>query len=405
MHSTYQPTASRLPVSLSLFVKLCLICMLTLCNTAKAQDLQLNGIASYQELNKEMFMAGLYLPTTTSDISLVRGMAEPQRMELRVTAKRVSSRRLINLFLQNMAINNRPDLLSENADHMVTFTSLLKGKLLRGDILSFERAPESQETKIVLNTVTLGSVTSSDFFDLLLNTWIGGVPPSTDFKASLLAGGAMADEAIARFESTQPTDDRIAATQNRGKPKPKLALPAAPLPSTDTPSIAAPTLEKPDAPSIAGTEVDVEKPQAPTAPAPKEEKPVTAAIEPKQEEPESEDDAVFDDDDEAEVEILTAESILARQRYMADLVKLTYQKLRYPKRAQSKGYEGSVRLRVTIDRTGKIVQLDTLEASKYKVFNSAAVKAVGKASPYPKMPENVPGKTFDFVLPIAFRLQ
>ncbi|MFL0795919.1 MAG: TonB family protein [Cellvibrionaceae bacterium] len=397
------PSANRTAVFNFLIICLSLLA----CSFTKAQDLQLNGLASYQELNREMFMAGLYLPNTTGDVTVVRGMNEPQRMELRFSAKRVSARRLINLFLQNMAINNSPDSLSENADNMVTFTSLIKGKLLRGDILSFERVPGT-ETRIVLNSVTLGSVPSSDFFDLLLNTWIGSVPPSTEFKAALLAAGAVSDSDYASFEMIQPTEERIAAVSGKPSATPKPPKPTAPKPQLSAPSIAAPTLEKPGAPTVAAA-TPIEKPSLPAAPK-VEAKPPKAAPKPAAPKPkpepvaEEEDDSVFDDD-EADAPVLTAESILSRQRYMTELVKKTYQKIRYPKAAQRKELEGSVRLRVTIDRKGKVTKLETLEASKHDVLNGAAVKAVGKASPYPNIPADIAGDTFEFVLPIAFRLQ
>jgi len=91
--------------------------------------------------------------------------------------------------------------------------------------------------------------------------------------------------------------------------------------------------------------------------------------------------------------------------YIARLQKWTYQYLRYPQRAVSRGQEGNVRLKVSINRAGKVINIIVLEESEFNSLTNEARRAVKRASPFPAVPDSVPGDPYSFTLPIAFKLQ
>lgn len=382
----------------------------------------LNGVATQSELGKEQFIAGLFTSTLASEAKDVLLAQEDKRMQIRVTADRLSTRRFKRLWIEGMAINASSSELQKHAQHMADFSNMLKIKLVAGDIFTIDRA--GSNVLISLNGAQLGQIPDPAFFDLLLRTWIGPVPLSSDFKQNMLVAGNVNSGLITRFESTRPTDERIAAVEDAIKArakqaeaqeddstpkvavvktdiKPKIEAPVAIAPP---PKIAAPSgaLGESKTVSTPKPEPAKPKPQEPE-PAPKvEEKPKIAAITPPPPETLLDEESLEDEEDDLD---FTAESLLSQQLYIAKLKRWSSSKLKYPSRAASRGHEGNVRLSIVIDRSGKVKKVEVIEAAEYSSLTKEAQNAVERANPFPPMPEDVKGDTFLFTLPVVFQLQ
>ena len=388
----------------------------------------LNGLAAHSLQGKEQFIAALYVDSPTDVAVALLQAQEHKRMELRVTARRISARHLQNMWIDGMATNVRGDLLSKHASNMVSFTGLIKGKLAAGDNLTIDAAP-AQPVRVAVNGIELGSIADSEFFTLLLQTWIGGVPLSNQFRDQLLQAGKVDPEVQQRFADLAPRDSRVAAVrawmpvgtpvkQAAAKPR-KLA----PAPKSGTklassppkPIVAAHTPKTRKVAAAPNTTTRVPEPSTAAAPRaaantePKARRPypkpiaanlpmaVTATRAPLDDELE-----MLDEDEQGPA--LTAETLLSRQIYHSKLLKWTYKYLTYPRRAEKRSQEGSVRLSVTIDRKGRVKAINATELSDFDALNREARSAVKRASPFPSMPDNVTGKEFAFSLPIVFRL-
>lgn len=373
-------------------------------------DSLLNGLAIHKELNKEQFIGALYSDTLSNDASGLMASTGAKRMELKVVAKRLSARRLNSMWIEGMAINNPTSLLADQAQSMVAFTALVKRSLRAGDVLSIRGSDNS--TTVTLNDIELGTIESEQFFDMVMRTWIGNVPLSSDFRDAILTNGSVDTELLARYEAITPTEARrqaIAKWLKPAAPAAELAAikPAAPKPvitaAPEAPSIAPPpVIEQPiiaAAPAIAAAPVEA---TAPAEPAPTQAPVEVAAI---VDDEELLDDEFLDEDEyEEDAPVLTAESLLNRQLYHSQLLKWTYKYIRYPKRAVSRGHEGSVRVAVVIDREGNVKNVSEVESSKYSTLNKEALGAVNRAVPFPVIPEGIEGEEFAFSLPIVFRL-
>lgn len=382
----------------------------------------LNGVATQSELGKEQFIAGLFTSTLASEAKDVLLAQEDKRMQIRVTADRLSTRRFKRLWIEGMAINASSSELQKHAQHMADFSNMLKIKLMAGDIFTIDRAGST--VLISLNGAQLGQIPDPAFFDLLLRTWIGPVPLSSDFKQNMLVAGNVNSGLITRFESTRPTDERIAAVEDAVKARakqaeaqeddstPKVAVAKtdikpkieAPVAIAPPPKIAAPSgaLGESKTVSTPKPEPAKPKPQEPE-PAPKvEEKPKIAAITPPPPETLLDEESLEDEEDDLD---FTAESLLSQQLYIAKLKRWSSSKLKYPSRAASRGHEGNVRLSIVIDRSGKVKKVEVIEAAEYSSLTKEAQNAVERANPFPPMPEDVKGDTFLFTLPVVFQLQ
>ena len=387
--------ANRVIISSIIFTGLSLI------TPSLMADSLLNGLAIHKELNKEQFIGGLYSDTLSSDAADLFDSPGAKRIELRVVAKRLSARRLNSQWIEGMAINNPTSLLTVQAENMVAFTALVKRSLRAGDVLSIKGAGDI--TTVTLNNIELGSIQSEQFFDMIMRTWIGSVPLSSDFRDALLTNGNIDSEMLARYEGVEPTEARrqaIAKWLQPAAPAVKAAPALASVP--EKPAIAPPpVIQKPTliaAAAALSPEPDVATPS-----------PVTdqAAAEATEQETLLAEEEAFLDEEELEEDnapILTAESLLNRQLYHSQLLKWTYKYIRYPKRAVSRGHEGSVRVAVVIDRDGNVTNVSEVESSKYSTLNKEALGAVNRAVPFPAIPEGIEGEEFAFSLPIVFRL-
>jgi len=381
-------------------------------SSALFADSLLNGLAAHKELGKEMFLGALYTDQLSSNAREILQDSGDKRLELRITAKRLSSRRLNSLWIEGMAINIPGSQLAAEAENMVNFTNMLRGKRLKqGDIISISSAA-GEGTLVELNGVRVGQLESDTFSSLLLSTWIGSVPLSSGFREGLLLAGEIPSERLARFEDVAPTAERRQQVAQWSAPKTqvvKVPTPSKPAPirSPDitAPSIAAPTLAAPVAaapalpkPTQALAKVTKASPPAAGTPTPLVNTNADLL------EDELFDDELGEDELEDIAPLLTAESLLSRQRFHSSLLRWTYKHIRYPNRAIDRGQEGSVRIAVIINRDGQVIESTELESSRYSTLNKAAMRAVKKASPFPSMPDEIAGEQFAFSLPIMFKL-
>ena len=78
---------------------------------------------------------------------------------------------------------------------------------------------------------------------------------------------------------------------------------------------------------------------------------------------------------------------------------------RYPAGAHSHRVEGQVMVAFTVDRVGTVVASYVVHTSDSLVLDDEALAMLRRASPLPKPPAEAQGSTFEFVLPIRFKIQ
>lgn len=368
----------------------------------------LNGLAVEQQFNKDRYIAAVYSENLTDNSNALLDNNTPRRLEVRILADSLSARRFRNQWMEGIAINNSGDLLTRQADNMVTFANLFGGRFYRGDHLSVAFAADTGTTSVALNGTPLGQVEDREFFNTLLRAWIGPVPPSSDYRDGLLANGDVSSSMLGRYETLEPSAERIAQVSDQIEARSEEAdeEPAKEETAAAKPDVDKPEVEKPE---LAGAAVppptlaSLDKPAAAAkkvAPKPSKPKPEPAKTVAKRTPPPQE----VEEEEEEEEAPLTADLILARQLYHSQLLRHTYGYIRYPQRAQERGQEGSVRLNVTIDRQGKVRDIQTVQDSRYATLNRAAREAVEDASPFPSAPRQLIKEDFQFTVPITFRL-
>lgn len=377
--------------------------LLLFCSFTKAEPL-LNGLALHQELGNEQFIGALYSQTLSDNADTLINSNSAMRMELKIVDPAgMMIRRFSRMWIEGMAINNTNAMLTAQADNMVLFDGLFKGRLEANDHIVFAHTP-GQGLNISVNNVLLGNIADDQFFPMLLRTWIGRVPLSSTYREDLLKVGNVNADLRGRYERIQPSPARVAAITAWSKPKEQEPAPLVavretpapatrPQPATPAPTPAAPVIEAPkvELPRLAEEpKVEPERPAVVAAPEPRPE-PARPAV------------AARDDDDDNEP-ALTAQSLLARQFYVSDLLKKIRTNVKYPRRALDRGHEGGVRISISIDRQGNIQSMAWLEETRHDTLNKEAWEAVQRSAPFPAIPDAIPGSRFEFSAPITFAL-
>lgn len=375
------------------------------------EELPLNGLAAYVKLRDEYYIGALYLESLSEE-NATFNFSGKKRMEILVTIDKWSQRRFANDWSQALLINNDPDLLNQFSEQILDFTDLPKDDLIAGDLITIDR--DSKEgTIIYINGNDALTIADPQFFDLLLNVWIGQRPPSSDFKDAILTlpTDQAATSLLVRFESTKATDARtqqVAAWYEKAAAVAAAPAPTAadieedsrslPPPEFDT-AVTAKRIQEVETAAVAAVvEKVVTAPEPAPAPKPAPEPkaaPATLASEPVTEVPEIEAPQV--------AKVLPDQDLLLR-RYRSNAIKLTYLNTSYPERAISSNYQGTIILRLKLNRSGEVVEIIEEETSNYRLLNNAALSAIKKTAPFPEVPEDLQGDEIEFTLPFNFKL-
>ncbi len=172
------------------------------------KNLDMNGIALFEELGVAQFLGAFFTdhPGAPAITQLVT--SRDMRMELKVVnAKGFSKRRLDQMWLEGLTINNSAELLAAKSKAIGNFIAMVKGNLAQGDHLVVEAKGE-RELLVWLNGVALGSIHDDQLFRMLLSCWIGRVPLSSEFRAGLLSFPQINSGLSSRYLALQPQPGR-----------------------------------------------------------------------------------------------------------------------------------------------------------------------------------------------------
>ena len=175
---------------------------------ANVDDLQMTGIASYTELRQPYYIGALYLDQPLVSAGQVLSSWGQRRMEIRITTERWTPRRFSSQWTQALILNVDAAKLEKYADAFVQFNNLPRSALLRGDHIVLE-SDKKGLTRVSVNGIEMFTESKPGFFEILLATWLGDKPPSTEFKQAVM--GQIDGTLLVEYDALQPGPDRSAA--------------------------------------------------------------------------------------------------------------------------------------------------------------------------------------------------
>ncbi|QEY12120.1 TonB family protein [Cellvibrio sp. KY-YJ-3] len=357
----------------------------------------LNGVGVHQELGREVFIGALFSESLSNDAGTLLRNSQPMRMELKiVTPEGITARRFSRLWIEGLAVNSKADELMAQADNTVLFDNMFKGRLQKDDHVVIASAPGAG-ISVNLNNIELGKIEDESFFYMLLATWIGNVPLSSDYRDSLLKVGDVDAGLRGRFAAIAPAANRAAEINAWNNKLPAVEPIAAAQAPAEVPKLDAPAIDKPklDIPLPVAQKSSVSKSSAApviaqaASSAPAAAAPVSTPVA---------------EEEEDEGPALTAQTLLARQFYVSDSIKKIRTKTKYPQRALDRNQAGNVRVAVVVDRDGNLISSSIIESSQYDLLNREALEAIKRSAPFPALPEAISGTRFEFSVPMRWAL-
>ncbi len=405
-------------------------------------DLVRNGVAVLRQLGSDIFYAGLYLDTPASSVPAILTRERGAAMSMRI-ATRISPRRWSRLWSQGVAINASAEYFSAHADDFSALLKALRIDLQRGDRVVIALTPSG--TALHLNGTPLIQGLSPEVFRLCLRSWIGPVPPASDFRRSLLEGQDDPD-ILATFDSLSPGPERrrqIATLVGKtpsstGATQPEPAVGGQPeRTGTDSETRSAgqgrsTTAEQTDKPSSGNS--PTLSPEAMIVEVPRRSPIPSTAIKTAAQPAESagrDDTMAFPDPDfraralHPELATVTASpskgdsetghassvdqsfsasTLIAQQRYINQVRHRVSAHIDYPLSAMRRRLEGSLRVALTVDPAGAVIDVQVVEQAGYPGFNREIVRAIEESAPFPGFPENMAKTPFTIDTPFTFKL-
>ncbi|MFV8781587.1 energy transducer TonB [Microbulbifer sp. SA54] len=95
----------------------------------------------------------------------------------------------------------------------------------------------------------------------------------------------------------------------------------------------------------------------------------------------------------------------AADHYEATITRHTLKNIRYPRRARAEGWEGEVRLRISLNKNGEVKDIQVVEESSYSSLNREALRSVERSNPYPAIPSALGADDYSVTVPIYFKLE
>ena len=404
----------------SLWEKLTFLTLLMGLNSVSlSADLKINGIANYQELNKEYYIGALLLEDPLTTESEITAYKDRKQMKLLVTASRWSARLWQQQWQNNIAINN--NILTDEPrlqQDLAFFTSFLKGKLIKGDELVIDYTP-GKGTHIRLNNYPVIKTGNDKIFNYLLNTWVGRLPPSREFKHRILnlTPDAATRESIRLLDGNTLSEERIElVSQWYQAPNKKLLLATNKQKEAIKKSnkLAKQNKQKEDRNSKRKEMAKIENKNKLI----KKNQLAKEKLERLKRETQAEQARVKREKAEKAARIAKLKMAKVQKKKEAQLEQYYYKDLyqwqlrqaiqgevSYPAWAKQFSQEGIIEAQFTINRKGKVKSVSLLDLAAPKMLGAEVDKAIRKAGLMTLPPKQLLGKSWSFTVTYQFNLK
>jgi protein TonB len=379
---------------------LTLLILLILSHWAAANiNLNLTGVGLYSDLRAPYFYSALYTDIASLDPGVIASESNIIRMEFKIVADSISKRRFYKLMNEMVVINNNEQALNSHVNNMVEFMGLLNGKLLKGDHIVIDNS--DGETRVVINGIDVLVISDKSFVKLLLNGWIGRLPPTPDFRKDLLSGENSPH--LADYFTLEFSPERLAVIKAWDTPLKKSMNEQHSIEQEDNKALALLELDKAE---LVKKQNDREKKlsndQDIIALKRENEKKIML-IEEKNKKQREARLAKINREKQARKKALK-ERQLAESNYYRKLIVQANKSVVFPKRFSDRGFEGLVKVRVSIDDQGKVQDVEVVQSSDNKALDKLALNSTKRAAPFPMLPKTLSlnDGLYDFTIPYRF---
>lgn len=199
------------------------------------ESVELLGIGLFHELRNDIYVGSLMVP---DNIKSVDGLFDPylaKRMSLRFLSP-YSPRQVTRHWKERLAMNNARESWRPYTKEIIQFTSVFKQNFETGDEINLDYIP-GKGTEVRLNGTLFQTIEAPQFYDLLLNVWLGATPPTQDFKKTIRGDFTKIskDDLWGRYSSLTVKAGRFDALLNSSEPTASQSVASSEASQTDNP--------------------------------------------------------------------------------------------------------------------------------------------------------------------------
>jgi protein TonB len=350
------------------------------------EDLKLVALAMHRETGRDIYLGGLRSEHSLRSVRSLQKIVGRRQMEFRIAARRTSIRSVLGgVLLQAEVARGMPPGRGV-VDFADAILSKVQGSLYHGDSLVLLHSPDGL-TEASLNGFPIARTDAVGVFDYFLSGWLGEHGPSTAFRAQLHsevidAELRAAHDTLHAAPARSTTIESWLATEKPVIQQELLASASTTPARDDAASAQAPVIAqveptpepepkpkpKPKSTSIAQTESQ-RTPAPDTEPAAAEDltgagdQTLAVAV---QSQPEAE-----------RIGVIEYSQRLAS--FNTRIFQLVNSKIRYPRAAVRRGLEGRLELDVTLNKSGRLLDVIVARSSGYEMFDVSALNAARSA--------------------------
>ncbi len=153
--------------------------------TVGGEALVLNGMGLRKKLWVEVYVAGLYLRSSTSDAAVAVASDGPKRVVMHFLTNKATKKKMDAAWFEGFEANS-PDTYGDLEARVRQFADLF-GDMKVGDVVVLTMVP-GKGTSVTYNGADKGTIDGDDFSTALLEVWLGEHPPTDDLKTGMLGG-------------------------------------------------------------------------------------------------------------------------------------------------------------------------------------------------------------------------
>lgn len=95
----------------------------------------------------------------------------------------------------------------------------------------------------------------------------------------------------------------------------------------------------------------------------------------------------------------------AKNKYFSLIAQTLNKSKRYPRQAYSLNQEGTVVVRLKLDKNGKLLDVTVIEKAPFKSLTNASVEAIKEIKKFPPIPDELGVEEIVFNVPIEYKIQ
>jgi hypothetical protein len=147
-------------------------------------ELQLNGMGYRTKFVFKIYIGALYTETKVNTRDAAQALTGPKRVVMHVVYDEVAREKMIKAWHEGFEENNSREQLEKLQARLNTFVNYFPD-LKAGDEVLFDYIPASG-TRVTINGEEKGVIDGADFYQALLDVWLGDEPADADLKEAML---------------------------------------------------------------------------------------------------------------------------------------------------------------------------------------------------------------------------